>query len=143
MTTFREDHEQQVASATAERNMNLAKANLERMIQDRRLKREDLPGKTILKTHLLYNRMVQVMDTGHFFSVEIHDGYYDESASLDECYLPIDVAWQVGVITDDEGDTYALLKSEYQAVTKKARDANEIHQLISKMGADKVREALG
>ncbi len=142
MTTIREDHDQQIASANAERNMARAKDALQRKIIDRRLKKDDLPGKTILKTYLVADTFVMMMDTGYHFAVEI-DTNYGEYNSLEVFTIGPELALQLGVVTDAEFAEYLTLKNAWQTMNRDAREAEQIRRLISQMGVDKIREALG
>ncbi len=142
MTTIREDHDQQIASANAERGLARAKDVLERMIFDRRLKRYDLTGKTILKTYLFGDTFVLMMDTGYYFAVKI-DNNYGEYNSLATFTISPELALQLGVVTDAEFAEYLDLKNARQTLNKNTRDAFAIRKLIREVGADKIREALG
>ncbi len=142
MTTIREDHEQLIASARAECSASLAKDALQRKVIDRRLKKDDLPGKTILKTYLVGDTFVLMMDTGHYFAVEIETNY-GEYNSLNEVTISPELALQLGVVTDAEFAEYLTLKNNWQTMNKDAREAEQIRRLISQVGVDKVREALG
>lgn len=140
---IREDHERQIDVARAERAFGVAEHNLKEVIENLRLKKDEIAKETILKTVFTGELMVFMMTTGYFFAVEVNGGYYDESASLDVCSIPIDVALQVGVITDDGAEEYLRLKNEWQRLTKEARENAEIALFIKRLGADKVREVLG
>ena len=142
MTTIREDHDQQISSAQAERNAAKAKDVLQRMINDRRLKKDDVPGNTILKTYLVGDTFVLMMDTGYYFAVEM-DANYGEYDSLEEVSIIPELALQLGVITEAEFAEYLTLKNAWQTMNKDAREADQVRRLIRQVGVDKIREVLG
>lgn len=143
MTTFREDHDRQMASVNARARMDRASQGLKNMIKERFLKHDELPGKTVLKTYKVDDQFVLVVDTGHYFALEIDDGYYDESSSLLQSPVGIETALRLGIITDDEFEEYRLLQHKWYLLSKDASESEKIHRLIKDVGADKVRKALG